>query len=94
MIHLDDAISVTSFALSYVALCRLNVSHAAKTRLSFQIRYLLIFVGAFCSALSQWLFPQSPNTGYLILLACLVAGQIATARDWRHGPPDYTLRGR
>lgn len=92
MNQLDAAISMFSFVLGYVSLCRLNKSKIDRTRVSFQLRYLLVFVGSFCSALSPWLFPQYEHTGYLILLICLVLSQLATSRDWGDGPPKYTLR--
>ena len=92
MNQLHMEISLFSFALGYVSLCRLNKSKIERTRIAFQIRYLLVFVGAFCSTLSPWLFPMHQNAGYLILLICLVVSQLATSHDWGDGPPKYTLR--
>lgn len=92
MTTVDVGISIFSFALSYVSLCRLNKSRMGRTRVAFQLRYLLVFVGAFCSALSPWLFPRHEDLGQLILLTALVASQLATSSDWRAGAPDYTLK--
>lgn len=92
MSAMDGFILVACVALGWVSMCRMNAVKPGVTRVAFQLRYLLVFAGAFCAGLSPWLFPQNKDVGVLILVVCLVVSQVLTSHDWGEGAPEYTNR--